>query len=76
MYPAVRVQRFVPLMPCFSTEKLKMLMMKLLEELDHFQISTKGATFAVMEPEGYDNARYEFLTQMLGVCSFRVKEEC
>jgi predicted aspartyl protease len=31
---------------------------------------------AVMEPEGYDKVRYEFLTQMLGVCSFRVKEEC
>ncbi|AES76291.1 hypothetical protein MTR_6g075040 [Medicago truncatula] len=30
----------------------------------------------VMELEGYDKARYEFLTQMLGVCSFRVKEEC
>ncbi|KEH34940.1 hypothetical protein MTR_3g074580 [Medicago truncatula] len=31
---------------------------------------------AFMEPEGYDKARYEFLTQMLGVFSFRVKEEC
>jgi len=30
----------------------------------------------VMEPEGYDKARYEFLIQMLGVCSFRVKGEC